>query len=260
MKLQGKVALVTGAGSGIGRATAKVFAREGARVGLLVRKEEKGKKLQEEIEADGGEALTLLGDITKPETMQKACADLAEKCGRIDIVFANAGINGVWSALDKFEVDEFRKTVQVNLEGTFITLKTAYPHMRAHGGVMLITASINGTRVFSNTGATAYSATKAGVVAMANMLALELASDKIRVNVISPGAITTAIEEQMEKRGVNEAGVPVKFPEGEIPLTGGKPGDASQVADVALFLASEAASHVTGANIYVDGAQSLLKG
>lgn len=260
VNIKGKVALITGSGSGIGLATAKLFGREGARVGLLVREEERGREVQEKIRAVGGESMVLVGDITKPEQMNKAAAQLAEKYGQIDVVFANAGINGVWAPLDKLEVDEFRKTVEVNFTGTYITIKAAYPYMREHGGSIIVTSSVNGTRMFSNTGATAYAATKAAQAAMAQMLAVELASDRIRVNVVCPGAISTSIDERTERRELEAARLPVKFPEGKIPLTGDQPGKPEQVADAVLYLASPAASHVTGTLLYVDGAQSLLQG
>ena len=129
----------------------------------------------------------------------------------------------------------------------------ALPLLRRRGGSIIITSSVNGTRVFSNAGASAYSASKAGQVAFAKMAALELAKHKIRVNVICPGAIETGIEDSTEKRNIEEAQEPVEFPEGAIPLTDGAPGKAGQVADLVLFLASDASSFVTGAVIPMDG-------
>lgn len=132
--------------------------------------------------------------------------------------------------------------------------------MKKQGGSIIITSSVNGTRIFSNSGATAYSTSKAGQVAFAKMAALELAKDKIRVNVVCPGAIETKIEESTEKRDVEHTHLTVEFPEGKIPLTDGKPGTAEQVARLALFLASDASSHITGTQIFIDGAESLLQG
>src|SRR5690606_34946190 len=128
------------------------------------------------------------------------------------------------------------------------------------GGSVIITSSINGTRVFSNTGATAYSSSKAGQVAMAKMLAVELAKHRIRVNVICPGAIESEIDENTERVNLEEIREPVEFPEGNIPLTDGRPGRASQVADLVYFLASDESSHISGTEIWIDGAQSLLVG
>ncbi len=124
---------------------------------------------------------------------------------------------------------------------------------------MIVTASVNGTRTFSNTGATAYACSKAGQVALTKMLALELARDKVRVNVICSGAIGTEIDENTERRDVEQVKVPVEFPAGRHPLAGG-PGTAEQVAQLVLFLASDAASHISGTELWIDGAESLLKG
>ena len=125
---------------------------------------------------------------------------------------------------------------------------------------MVITASVNGTRIFSNAGATAYSSTKAAQVAMTQMLALELAKFRIRVNVVCPGAIETAIDQSTTHRSQDIAEEPVDYPEGKIPLTDGKPGTAEEVAELVAFLSSDRARHITGTPIWIDGAESLLVG
>jgi NAD(P)-dependent dehydrogenase (short-subunit alcohol dehydrogenase family) len=192
--------------------------------------------------------------------METAVTQTVDKWGRLDIVFANAGINGVWAPIEKLEPEEWEKTVRVNLNGTFFTVKTAVPHLKKQGGSVIITSSVNGTRMFSNSGASAYATTKAGQVALAKMLALELAKHRIRVNVICPGAITTQIDENTEKQDVEEAREPVEYPEGTIPLTDGEPGTAAEVAELVAFLASDASRHITGTEVWIDGAQSLLQG
>ena len=126
--------------------------------------------------------------------------------------------------------------------------------------IVNITSSVNGTRKFSNTGATAYSCTKAAQIAMMKMLALELADDRIRVNAICPGAIETQIGEHTEKRDLEQVREPIRYPEGKIPLTDGKPGTPEQVAKLVSFLAGDESNHITGTEIYIDGAQSLLEG
>ncbi len=260
MQLEGKVALITGAGSGIGKATARLMAEQGARIGALGRTAEEVQRSVEEIRGSGGEAIALIADISKPEEMEEAVKKLVEEWGRLDIVFANAGINGVWAPIEELEPEEWRKTIDINLNGTYYTIRAAVPHLKERGGAVVITASVNGTRIFSNTGATAYSCTKAAQVAMAKMLALELAKHRIRVNVICPGAISTNIDESTDKQGVDEAKEPVEFPEGRIPLTDGAPGTSEQAAQLVLFLASDAASHITGTPVWIDGAESLLQG
>lgn len=169
MELAGKVALITGAGSGIGKAAALRLAREGARIGALGHTEDELAQTVEQIKADGGEAMVLVADIAVPEAMEQAVARIVEAWQRLDIVFANAGINGVWAPLDALEPAEWERTIRTNLTGTFLTLRYAVPHLKTAGGAIVITSSVNGTRIFSNTGATAYSCSKAGQVALAKM-------------------------------------------------------------------------------------------
>jgi len=260
MTLNEKVALVTGAGSGIGKAAALRLAGEGAKVAALDHTLENAQKAVRKIEEAGGAALALDADISDAKAMEKAIARIDEQWGRLDIVFANAGINGVWAPVDELTPEEWTKTITVNLTGTFLTVKYAVPLLKRRGGAIIITSSVNGTRVFSNAGASAYSSSKAGQVAFAKMTALELAKHKIRVNVICPGWIETEIEDNTEKRGVEKAEEPIEFPEGSVPLTDGDPGHANQVADLVYFLASEQSSHISGTEIWIDGAQSLLRG
>lgn len=256
----GRVALVTGAGSGIGRAAALLLAQQGAKVGALEREAEETQAVVDEIRQAGGEALPLVADVSDPEAVRRAIDELAEKYRRLDIVFANAGINGVWAPLEDLTPDEWDKTLAVNLKGTFLTVKYAAPYLKKKGGSVVITSSVNGTRIFSNTGATAYSCSKAGQAAFAKMVALELAKHRVRVNVLCPGAIETNIGQNTEQRNLDSVKEPVEFPEGKIPLTDGKPGSAEQVAQLVLFLASDASSHISGTEIWIDGAESLLMG
>lgn len=257
MQLQDRVALVTGAGSGIGKAAAVLLAKEGARVAVLSRTQEELEKTVEEIEANGGEGLVVVADTSKPEQVEEAVRRTVEKWGRLDVVFANAGVNGVWAPIEELEVDEWEKTISINLTGTFLTLKYAMPHLKERGGSVIVNASVNGTRVFSNSGATAYASSKAGQVAMTKMLALEVARHKVRVNVICPGAIDTEIDENTERRDLDDIGMPQEFPEGPHPLKG-EPGTSQEVAQLVLFLASDASRHITGTEIWIDGGESLL--
>jgi NAD(P)-dependent dehydrogenase (short-subunit alcohol dehydrogenase family) len=260
MSVKGKVALITGAGSGIGAAAARTLAQEGARVGALSHTENELQQVVEEIRAAGGEAVRLVADVSQPDQMQAAIHRLADQWGQIDIVFANAGINGVWAPLDELTPEEWDRTLDTNLKGTFLTVKYALPYLKKQGGSVIITSSVNGTRIFSNTGATAYSCSKAAQVAFAKMVALEVAKDHIRVNVICPGAIETSIERNTDQRHIERVREPVEFPRGRIPLTAGEPGTAEQTAQLVLFLASDASSHITGTEIWIDGGESLLQG
>ncbi len=260
MELSGKTAVITGGGSGIGEATAKLFAREGARVMIIGRTEGELRSVARDIEAAGGVCLPHTADISDASAMQAAYSRVREHWGRLDIVFAHAGINGVWAPIDEITDDEWKKTIDINLTGTFYTVKYALPLLKEQGGSIIITSSVNGTRMFSNAGASAYSSSKAGQIAFMQMAALELAKHKIRVNAICPGAIATHVDDNTTRRDTEEAEEPVEFPEGEIPLTDGKPGASEQVAQLVLFLASDRASHISGTPVWIDGAQSLLQG
>jgi NAD(P)-dependent dehydrogenase (short-subunit alcohol dehydrogenase family) len=260
MQLEGKVALITGAGSGIGKAAALMLAREGAKVAALSHTQDEVDQTAQEIKQAGGVAMAVVADIGSPEQMQKAFKQTVDKWGKLDIVFANAGINGVWAPLEELTPEDWSRTINTNLTGTFLTVKYAVPHLKKQGGSVVVTASVNGTRIFSNTGATAYSCTKAAQVAFTKMVALELAQSKVRVNVICPGAIESNISENTEEKNVEKVKVPVDFPEGIIPLNDGKPGEAEDVAQLVLFLASDASKHISGTEIWIDGAESLLKG
>ncbi|HYP20551.1 MAG TPA: SDR family NAD(P)-dependent oxidoreductase [Chloroflexia bacterium] len=258
--LKGKVALITGAGSGIGRAAALLLGKEGTRIGALGLDQEELQKVVDEIESKGGEAIPIVADVSQPDQMQQAVQQLVDRWDRVDFVFANAGINGVWAPLEELEPDEWDRTLDINLKGTFLTVKYAVPYLKKRGGSVIVTSSVNGTRMFSNTGATAYSSSKAAQVAFTKMVALELAKYKVRVNVICPGAIETNIEESTEVRDVEEEKEPAEYPEGTIPLTRGKPGKASQVAELVAFLASDQSSHISGTEVWIDGASTLLVG
>lgn len=260
MPLKGRVALITGAASGIGEGAARLLAREGVKIGVLDLNQEEVDRCVTRIRRSGGEALGLAADVSDAQRVRESTQQLVDHYGRLDIVFANAGINGVWAPLDKLEPEDWDNTLDTNLKGTFLTVKYAVPHMRERGGAIVITSSVNGTRIFSNTGASAYSSSKAGQVAFAKMVALELTRDHIRVNVICPGAIKTHIDQSTEREDLEEAKIPVEFPEGSIPLTGGEPGTTEQVAQLVRFLVSDESSHITGSEIWIDGGESLLMG
>jgi NAD(P)-dependent dehydrogenase (short-subunit alcohol dehydrogenase family) len=256
-QLDGKVALVTGAGSGIGKAAAILLAKNGAKVAALDYSEEALNQAVKSIEKTKSEVLPLVADVSNPEQMQKSIEAAAKKWGRIDIVFANAGINGVVAPLEDLQPEEWDKIVDINLKGTFLTVKYATPYLKKRGGAVVITSSVNGTRNFSKFGASAYSSSKAGQVAFAKMIALELAQWKVRVNAICPGAIQTNIETKTEERNTEEIKVPIEYPEKAEVL---EPGSAEDVAELVLFLVSDASRHISGSEIWIDAGGSLLVG
>src|SRR5690606_24712094 len=143
-------------------------------------------------------------------------AQTLDTFGRLDIVVANAGINGVWAPIESLTPEEWDKTISINLRGTYLTIHHTVPALEAAGGgAIVVVSSINGTRTFTTPGATAYSATKAGQLAMTQQLALELASRKIRINAVCPGAIESQIGDNTESRDEAKTRVPVEFPEGD---------------------------------------------
>lgn len=257
----GQHVLITGGSSGIGRVTGKLMASRGAAVTLVARSEDDLRETVEQIHASGGRASFAVADVTDPAALEAAVAQAVEQNGPLRFVFANAGTNGVWAPIDLMGYDEFASTIRVNVLGTFNTVKACAPHLKSAGsGAVVITSSINGNRTFSNTGATAYASSKSAQLAMMKLLAVELAPHRIRVNAVCPGTVDTEIEERMERRGLDGAGWPVEYPEGKVPITGGPSGDPARVAEVVAFLFSERAAHVTGTELYVDGAQSLIMG
>ncbi len=260
MQLSGKVAVITGAGSGIGQAAARLFAKEGAKIAALDFVPERAPAIAKEIEQNGGEAIGIVADVSQADQMQSAIKQVATQWGRIDIVFANAGINGVWAPIEEITPEEWDRTLNINLKGTFLAVKYAVPYLKKQGGAIVVTSSVNGTRVFSNTGATAYACAKAGQLVMAKMLAPELAPHGVRINAICPGGVKTNINENTEQRNRDSIRWPVNYPKGTIPLTGNQPAAPEQIAQLVLFLVSDNASHITGTELWIDGAQSLVLG
>jgi len=272
MKLKDRVALITGGSTGIGRAAAVVMAREGARIAITARRAERCREAVEEIEKIGAEALALPGDVSRPEHVQQLVEETVERWGRLDVVVPNAGINGVFAPIEDLTPEEWDQTQNINIRGTFLTVKYAIPHLRnAGGGSIVIVSSVNGNRIFSNRGFTAYSCSKAAQVAFAKMAAVELAQWNIRVNVVCPGFIFTHILENTSFRNLEAIYPPdftdkladlekyLEFMKGMIPL-GHRGASPEEAAAVILHLASDEASYVTGTEVYVDGALSLVQG
>ena len=258
MRLNDTIALVTGAGSGLGAAAALALAEAGADLVLVSRTRDELDKVAQQVEARGRTAMVYPADTADATAMAELFAAIKAQFGRLDMVFANAGVNGVWAPIDELTVEEWDDTMRINLRGTFLTVHHAVPLMKDRGGSIVITSSINGTRTFTTAGASAYATSKAGQLAFGQMLALELARHRIRVNVICPGAIESDISDNTEQRDTDAAKVPAKYREGTVPLTRGEPGRAEDVADLMVFLASDRSKHITGTPIWIDGGQSLL--
>lgn len=246
MRFEGKVALVTGAGGGIGEATARRFASEGAAVVINDVNEESVNKVAKAIEADGGKALPIVGSVTAKAEVDAMVEKTVKELGSLDILVNNAGINRD-AMLKKLTEEMFDQVIGVNLKGTFLCAQAAAMAMIAgeKGGRIINTSSIG---VMGNLGQTNYAASKAGVIGMTRTLALELARYKITVNAIAPGGTETAML----------AGVPEKVREGfisKIPLR--RFAQPDEIAAAHAFLASEEGAYITGQTIFVDGGITL---
>ena len=248
--------LVTGGGSGIGRAICRRFENEGAVVAVLDLSSERMEETRRDFGADRPH-LSLVSDVGDEQQMIAACAAVQREWGALDVVVANAGINGVWCPLPELTSAEWDRTMRTNLFGTFLTVKLGLTLLR-DGGSIVVISSVNGSRTFSNAGSSAYSTSKAGQIAFAKIMALELAKRRIRVNVVCPGLTDTEIGATSTYRNLDTIRHPVVFPEGHVPLTGGSPGSPNAVADAVLFLCSPAANHITGTELFVDGGESLI--
>jgi NAD(P)-dependent dehydrogenase (short-subunit alcohol dehydrogenase family) len=256
----GKVALVTGAGSGIGRGAAIDLGQRGAKVAVLSRQQGRIDEVVAEIEAAGGEALGISADVKSQADLEDAVRQVDEKWGRLDCVVVNAGKNGVFAPLDDLTLEEWNDTIATNLTSTFLTVRSSLPLLKRNGGSIVVVSSVNGSRTFNYPGAVAYSTSKAGQVAFTKMVSTELAQSGIRINVICPGAVDTNINtEGTFPRNIDKIRWPVEYPKGTLPLTG-KPAEPWQIAKTISFLLSDDASHISGTEMWFDSGASLIVG
>ena len=207
----------------------------------------------------GGRYVCARCNVTDEASVRRAFADVVGQAGSLRGLVNNAGVHRETDS-GTLATADFEDLMRTNATSVMLASREAYPHLKAAGqGAIVVVSSINGTRTFTTPGATAYSATKAAQLAMVQQLALELGKVQIRVNAICPGAIETDIGDNTRQRGTGEAGIPVVWPQGEIPISAGEPGTAEEVADAILFLASSKARHITGVPLWIDGGQGLLR-
>jgi NAD(P)-dependent dehydrogenase (short-subunit alcohol dehydrogenase family) len=248
MRLKNKVALITGGNSGIGFATARIFLAEGAKVAITGRNTEKLDQAAKDLGAAlGAPVLPLQADATDLASLDKAVAATVAKFGKIDVVFANAGIGG-FTPLGQTTLEGFEQILRTNLTGVFFTVQSAAPQMN-DGGSIIFNGSVISVLGIPNY--SAYAATKAGVRAMARVLAAELAPRGIRVNVVAPGGTKTPIWKGAAPTDDAMAVLDARISKA-VPL--GRMGEADEIAKAALYLASDDASYVNAAELFVDGA------
>lgn len=246
MRLAGKVAIITGAGSGMGRATALLFAREGAKVVAAGRRAGNVQQTVEEIRKAGGEAIAIRADVSKEEDVANMVKAALANYGGLDILFNNAGIFSP-TGLEDVSTEQWDECMDINAKSVFLGCKYAIPEMRKRGGGSIISTS-SAAGLVGSSKSPIYSAAKFAVVGLTKSLAIALGKDNIRVNAVCPGPTDTAMtpvvygSESDEAREKRVAALPM-----------GRSGKPEEVAQAVLFLASDAASYITGIAMPVDG-------
>lgn len=250
-RLAGKRAIVTGAGSGIGRASALLFAREGAKLIAVDRVEDAVDETAALIRAEGGTVSSVAADVSDETAVQGFVDHCVSEFGGLDVVYANAGISGGLVPMQGQTVAYWQEVLAINLIGPFLAIKAASPHMIRQGsGSIICTASVAGLR--ANAGGLPYSASKAGVISLVQTVANELSGTGVRINAICPGLIETGMTKPIFD-GARARGTEDKI--GQLnPLR--RYGNPVEIAQAALFLASDDASYVNGQAIPVDGGLS----
>ncbi len=244
-KFNEKVALITGATSGIGEAAAKMFAEHGASVVLVGRNKEKGSKLEQEIIQKGQNAYFIACDVSKEEDVTEMVNKAVKKYKKIDILFNNAGVMLPSCEIERMPVDDWKKSIDINLTGCFLVSRYVKPYLIKEKGTIINNASIAGLQHYAAGRSYAYSASKAAVIQFSHQMAKNYGEEGVRVNCICPGIIDTPILGDRD-RSVYAQRVPLK-----------RLGTPEDVAKIVLFLASDDAEYLTGVVLPVDGGVSL---
>jgi NAD(P)-dependent dehydrogenase (short-subunit alcohol dehydrogenase family) len=250
------VALVTGAAAGIGAASALAFAGAGYRVALADIDEAGAGRQAAELRAGGVDAIAVGVDVADADQVERLLAAVGEQLGRLDAVHSNAGVEGYVNLAD-MPLDVLRRQIDVNLVGHLLVVRASVPLLRRSGGGSIVfTASVQGHLTLP--GCVPYAASKAGLMASARALAVELGGDGIRVNTVSPGTIDTPMLRR-DLHDMNPTDLEAFFAKVQAANALGRIGDAREIADVVVFLCSEGASYVTGEDIVVDGGYLRVK-
>lgn len=243
-RVKNKVTLITGGGSGIGRATCVLFAQEGAKVVVADYVAEGGHETVKQITAAGGQAIFVQADVSRSADVQNMIGATVRAYGRVDVLFNNAGIEGPSTKLANYKEEDWDRVIAIDLTSVFLGMKYVIPEMtKQGGGVIISTASVAGMVGFPGSGA--YAAAKAGVINLTRLAALEYADKNIRVNCICPGVIETPMVERVMGGRPREKVIRTE------PI--GRLGDPKDIANAALFLASDESSFATGAPFVIDG-------
>lgn len=248
-RLAGKIAIITGASRGIGSATARLFAQEGAAVVLASRSKAEMAAIVAEITASGGQALAVQTDVADAASVEALVRRVVETYGRLDIAVNNAGIAGGNKPLAETSEDTFDRVIATNLKGVFLSMKYEIPAMLAGGGAIVNMSSTVGL-VGTAAGIAPYIASKHGVVGLTKAAALEYAARRIRVNAVAPGTTLTSVNE----RWINDPQISQRITSG-IPM--GRVAQAEEVAQAVLWLCSDAASYITGVTLPVDAGYTV---
>ena len=245
-ELEGKVGLVTGGTSGIGRDTAVLFAKAGAKVVVSGRREPEGEETIELIGAAGGDGLFVRADVSKASDVETLIQKAVERFGRLDIAFNNAGIEGVWVPIVRQSEEDWDRTIDINLKGVWLCLKYEIRQMLLQGGGGAIVNMASVVGLIGAAGAAAYRASKHGVMGLTKAAALETARNGIRINAVCPAAVETTMAERLYNAPAVHKYVLSCHPVGRF----GRP---AEIAEAVVWMCSDRASFMTGQSLVIDG-------